>query len=45
MPVATDTDVNGAALGEWRWGAAQGLRDFVYIPIGRASEGYATAWC
>lgn len=34
VPVALDTDVNAAALGEARWGAAQGLDTFVYITIG-----------
>jgi len=34
LPVGFDTDVNGAALGEWQWGAAQGLDNFVYITIG-----------
>jgi fructokinase len=34
LPVACDTDVNGAALAEWRWGAAQGLRHMAYVTIG-----------
>jgi fructokinase len=34
IPVGFDTDTNGAALGEYVWGRASGLDDFVYITIG-----------
>ena len=34
VPVAVDTDVNAAALGERRWGEGQGLDELVYITVG-----------
>ena len=38
-PVVAQTDVNGAALGEARWGAGKGVDPLVYITVGTGIGG------
>ena len=39
IPVGFDTDVNAAALGEHRWGAAKDVLNFIYLTIGTGIGG------
>jgi fructokinase len=41
IPVVVDTDVNGAALAEHRWGSGRGVGTLVYVTVGTGIGGGA----
>jgi fructokinase len=43
VPTAFDTDVNGAAVGEYLWGAGKGIENMIYLTIGTGIGGGAIA--
>jgi fructokinase len=43
VPIGFDTDVNGAAYGEYCWGAGKGLASVLYLTIGTGIGGGAVA--
>ena len=43
VPIGFDTDVNGAAYGEFCWGAGKGLASVLYLTVGTGIGGGAVA--